>query len=62
LSELPLLPTGMAWRNPVRDYDYDRSEWQIYIVLRHASVDLARVNQLAEPSGTTAASARSTAW
>ncbi len=51
-----------TWRNPVRDYDYDRSEWQIYIVLRHASVDLARVNQLAEPSGTTAASARSTAW
>lgn len=48
LSELPLLPTGMAWRNPVRDYDYDRSEWQIYIVLPHASVELARVNQVAD--------------
>lgn len=48
LSELPLLPTGMAWRNPVRDYDYDRSEWQIYIVLPHASVELARVNELGD--------------
>ncbi|MFS8471235.1 hypothetical protein EIQ09_13245 [Xanthomonas campestris pv. campestris] len=47
LSELPVLPTGMAWRNPVRDYEYDRSEWQIYIVLPHASVELARVDQLA---------------
>ncbi|MFS8413936.1 hypothetical protein EIQ30_00120 [Xanthomonas campestris] len=48
MSELPLLPTGMAWRNPVRDYEYDRSEWQIYIVLPHASVELARVDQLAD--------------
>ncbi|PPT97577.1 hypothetical protein XaraCFBP7407_06070 [Xanthomonas arboricola pv. arracaciae] len=38
----------MAWRNPVRGYDYDRSEWQIYIVLPHASVVLACVNQLAD--------------
>ncbi|QWN11805.1 hypothetical protein DGN07_09720 [Xanthomonas citri pv. fuscans] len=38
----------MAWRNPVRDYDYDRSEWQIYVVLPHASVVLACVNQLAD--------------
>lgn len=46
LPVLPVLPPAMAWRNPVRGYDYDRSEWQIYIVLPHASVVLARVNQL----------------
>lgn len=32
----------------MRDYDYDRSEWQIYIVLPHASVELARVNELSD--------------
>lgn len=48
LPGLPPLPSGMGWRNPVRDEDYDRSEWQVYIVLPHASVVLARVNQLAD--------------
>lgn len=46
LNELPLLPAAMGWRNPVRDYDYDRSEWHIFIVLPHASVVLASIKQL----------------
>jgi hypothetical protein len=30
----------------MRDYDFARSEWQIYIVLPHASINLVLVNQL----------------
>jgi hypothetical protein len=46
LDKLPALSSQMGWRNPVRDYDYVRSEWQIYIVLAHASVSLAQVNEV----------------
>ncbi|APO93711.1 hypothetical protein OR60_07465 [Xanthomonas vesicatoria] len=50
LVRLPLLPAALGWRNPVRGDDYDRFEWQIYIVLPHASVTLARVIALADVS------------
>ncbi|MFS8427355.1 hypothetical protein EIQ28_03750 [Xanthomonas campestris pv. plantaginis] len=48
LPELPLLPLGVGWQDPVREYDYDRSEWQIFIVLPRASVNLMRVNKLGD--------------
>ncbi|AZR35235.1 hypothetical protein NX08_012935 [Xanthomonas vasicola] len=48
LLDFPHLPAGMGWRDPVRGQDYDRSEWEVYIVLPHASVVLARVNQPAD--------------
>lgn len=49
LDAMPALPAGYGWRNPVRGYDYDRAEWQLYRDHPGGSETLVVVR--AEPEG-----------
>jgi hypothetical protein len=46
LSDLPLLPPDHGWRNPMREYDYVRDEWELYRMGVHASITLAVIHLL----------------
>ena len=45
LLNLPLLPTGHGWRNPMRDYHYVRDEWELYRMHPQASITLALIRR-----------------
>ena len=45
LPELPLLPEGHGWRNPMRDYHYVRDEWELYRMHPQASITLAVIRR-----------------
>lgn len=46
LPDLPLLPKGYGWRNPMRDYDYVRDAWELYRMHPQASITLAVIRRL----------------
>ena len=45
LPDLPLLPEGHGWRNPMRDYHYVRDEWELYRMHPHAAITLAVIRR-----------------
>ena len=45
LPDLPLLPSGHGWRNPMRDYHYVRDEWELYRMHPQASITLAVIRR-----------------
>ena len=45
LPDLPLLPDGHGWRNPMRDYHYVRDEWELYRMHPQASITLAVIRR-----------------
>lgn len=49
LVDMPAVPSGCGWRNPMRGYDFDRSEWELYRVHAAGSDRLALVK--AVPGG-----------
>jgi hypothetical protein len=46
LPDLPALPPGHGWRNPMREYDYVRDEWELYRMHTAASITLAVIHRL----------------
>ena len=45
LPDLPLLPSGHGWRNPMHDYHYVRDEWELYRMHPQASITLAVIRR-----------------
>ena len=46
LPDLPVLPPGHGWRNPVRGDYYVRDEWELYRMHPEASITLAVIHRL----------------
>ena len=46
LPDVPALPPGHGWRNPMREYDYVRDEWELYRMHIAASITLAVIHRL----------------
>ena len=46
LPDLPVLPPGHGWRNPMRGDYYVRDEWELYRMHPEASITLAVIHRL----------------